>query len=85
MDSFEFRNAWCLLLLFPAIPLTLFLAKRPSATVQFSALALVDSATRSWRIRLSWMPAWLYAAGVACAIIAMAGPRTGDQRARIQR
>ncbi len=85
MDNFEFRNVWCLLLLIPAIPLTFYLAKRPTATVRFSSLALVESATRSWRIRFSWVPTWLFIAGVACAIVALAGPRTSDRSTRIER
>ncbi|MCA9213345.1 MAG: VWA domain-containing protein [Planctomycetales bacterium] len=85
MDSFEFRNAWWLLLLIPAVPLTLYLARRPTASVRFSSLTIVSGATRSWRIRLSMIPTFLYAAGVACAIIALAGPRTGDRQTRIHR
>ena len=85
MDNFEFRNVWCLLLLIPAIPLTFYLAKRPTASVRFSSLALVESATRSWRIRFSWLPTWLFVAGVACAIVALAGPRTSDRTTRIER
>ena len=85
MDSFEFRNAWCLLFLIPAIPLTLFLTRRPTASVSFSSLTLVDGATRSWRTRLSWLPTVLSTLGVASAIVALAGPRTGDRESRIER
>ena len=86
MDSaLEMRNAWWLLLLIPAIPLSLYLARRPAASIRYSALTLLQPARRSWRTRLSRLPAWLTTIGIALAIIALAGPRTGDRRTRIDR
>lgn len=85
LDNFEFRNVWWLLLLIPTVPITLYLTRRPTATIKYSSLALIEPITSSWRIKLSWLPSWLYTIGCVLGIIALAGPRTSDQQVRIDR
>ena len=59
-------------------PLVFIASSRMPALLTYSSLFLVDRAPRSWRVRLSFIPAALLACATLCLAIAMAGPRTGD-------
>lgn len=68
------------LLLLPLALLPLWRARRP-ATLTFSQLALVQTARRSWRLRLRpWLPP-LQAAGLALLLLALARPQTRQPQA----
>jgi Ca-activated chloride channel family protein len=80
----ELRDPIFLLLAVLAVPVYLLAARLP-ATITYSSLALVDRATPSLRVRLSFLPAALLAGAVGCLAIAMAGPRTGDASSKVHR
>jgi Ca-activated chloride channel family protein len=80
----EFRDPLLLWLALLA-PLIFFLASRSPSVVRFSSLTLLDRAVRSWRVRLSQLPALLMAIGAASLAVALAGPRTPDAQTKVSR
>ena len=66
-------------------PIVYSLAARPPATLTYSSLALPDGAPRSFRARLSALPAVLLALATLVLAVALAGPRTGNATTRIER
>jgi len=85
VPDFEFRDPWFLagLLLVPLI----FAAsvRRAEAFVTYSTLQLVRELPGAWRSRLSGLPALLITAALACTVVALAGPRTGNDTSRVHR
>lgn len=75
--GFEFSDPLWLLLALLA-PVVYARASRLPATVTYSSLALVETARRSLRARLLWLPAALQALAIVLLAAALAGPRTGD-------
>ncbi len=84
MGEFEFRNPLFLLATLVA-PLVWTLAARLPSVVTYSSLDLFDRAPASWRARLSGLPALLLAVAALALAVALAGPRTGEATARIER
>jgi Ca-activated chloride channel family protein len=66
-------------------PFVYVLAARLPANVTYSSLALVDSAPRSLRTKLSKLPAVLLGIATGVLAIALAGPRTGNSTSIIKR
>jgi Ca-activated chloride channel family protein len=66
-------------------PLVYVLASRLPASVTYSSLALVESAPRSLRTRLSRLPAALLALATLALAVALAGPRTGNATSIVKR
>jgi Ca-activated chloride channel homolog len=75
---------WYLLLALLAIPVFL-LAHHAAGRVRFSSLRVLPARASTWRTRLAWLPDLLYALAVVALAIAMAGPRKGENDARIRR
>ncbi|MHB8900529.1 MAG: vWA domain-containing protein [Thermoguttaceae bacterium] len=84
MTGWEFRDPLFLLAALLA-PIVFGLAARAPSAVRYSSLHLVDGGRRSWRVRLSRLPALLGALGVASLAVALAGPRTPDAQTRVSR
>jgi len=80
----EFRDPWFLLIGLVA-PVVYWLATRLPAVITYSSLSLVDTGSRSLRMRLATLPALLLALAVIALTIALAGPRTGNASSRLQR
>lgn len=82
--NWEFRDP---LFLFAGLlaPVVYQLAARIPSVVTYSSLSLPDSAPRSLRVRLVWLPAFLLALAALALAIALAGPRTGDETTQIKR
>lgn len=85
MPEFEFRDPWFLaaLLLLPLV--VLLRARRAESFVIYSTLNLVTALPRAWRASLAPLPPLLSLIGLAAAIVALAGPRTGDEETRVRR
>lgn len=84
MNGWEFRDPLFLLSAIAA-PLVLWAAWRSTSAVRYSSLQIVDRAPRSWRLRLSKLPALLTAVAVASLAVALAGPRTPDAETKVSR
>lgn len=81
---FEFGDPWFLILLILA-PLVFWLATRPTSLLGFSSSRLVVRAKRSWRQRLSHLPAFMLAAAFVLLVVAIARPRTPQRETRVSR
>jgi len=84
MNGWEFRDP-LLLLVALAAPLVLWVASRPTSAMRYSSLTIADRAPRSWRVRLSKLPALLMAIAVVSLAVATAGPRTPDAETKVSR
>ena len=71
----EFGDPWFLLLL-PLAPLAYWLARRSSSLLGYSSLTLLADTRRSWRQRMSRLPAIL----LALAVVALVCPSLGRVR-----
>ncbi len=68
----------------PPLPVYL-LARRVPGHLLFSSLAVLPPGGGTWRTRLAWTPAAALALAAALLGVALAGPRVGDRRSRIER
>ncbi len=84
MNGWEFRDPLFLLVALAA-PFVFWAASRSTSAVRYSSLSLADRAPRSWRARLSKLPAVLMAIAVASLAVALAGPRTPDAETKVSR
>jgi Ca-activated chloride channel family protein len=84
MHSIEFAETWLLLLLLLA-PVVFWLSYLSRGRVVYSSLKLLPAHSASWRTRLAWLPDALLALAVAAFVIAAAGPRRGEENAKIRR
>lgn len=82
--SLPFAHPWFLLATLAAIP-ALWWARRSSGRVVFSALSALPARGTTWRTALAWVPDALLALAVVALGVAFAGPRRGDENARIRR
>ena len=81
--TFEFTQAWYLLVALAAIP-TVLLARAAAGRVVFSSLAALPARGASWRTAIAWLPDALTGLAVVALAIALAGPRSGDNDARVR-
>lgn len=72
------------LVLLPLALLVLWLATRERGAISFPTLRGVAHAPSSLKIRLRQSPAWLITASLLCLIVALSGPRTGDEQTRVK-
>jgi Ca-activated chloride channel family protein len=80
IERFEWTSPW-LLLAGPAAVLLLLLTRdRGRRLVRYSAVALTDGLSGTWRTRLVRLPTALFVVGLLLAGIALARPRLGDER-----
>lgn len=80
----DFAQPWCLLAALLAVPAFLW-SWRGSGRVVFSSLRVLPDGGRTWRTAIAWLPDALVALAVVALAIAFAGPRKGDQNARVRR
>ncbi|MFH0901930.1 MAG: VWA domain-containing protein [Pseudomonadota bacterium] len=85
LPQLELREPAFLLLGILAVPLFL-LVRRAGGRAVFSSFRLLPPASsRSLRLRLAWIPPGLLSATVVLLAIALAGPRVGDRKTRVER
>lgn len=84
MNGWEFRDPWILLLSVLAVPAYLLLTRR-TARIKYSSLQLLQGLPRTWRMRLTRLPAILLGLATVLLVIALAGPRTPDAQTRVNR
>jgi Ca-activated chloride channel family protein len=84
MGDWEFRDSLFLLVALAA-PLVYWVASRSVSAVRYSSLTITDRAPRSWRVRLSKLPAVLMAISVVFLAVGLAGPRTPDAETKVSR
>ena len=80
----ELRDSTFLLFALLA-PVVFLLANRTGSAVRYSSLTIPDGAPRSWRSRLTVLPAFLYALATVGLAIALAGPRTPSAETKVSR
>jgi Ca-activated chloride channel family protein len=80
----EWTHPWAFLLLVLAAPAWLLVARAPGR-VLYSSLRVLPGHGHTWRTVLSWIPDACYAAAIVLLVIALAGPRRGQEDARIRR
>ncbi|MSP15556.1 MAG: VWA domain-containing protein [Myxococcales bacterium] len=83
-DSLALREPRWLLLALLAVPVYL-IARRSAGRVRFSSLALFPARAQTLRMRLAFVPDLFIALAVIALAVALAGPRTGAERARRER
>ncbi len=84
MFDWEFRDPWFLALAL-LVPIAYLLWRHnSSAAVAYSSLTVFDRTPRSIRARLINLPAGMVAIAALAMIIALAGPRTPDDRTRVR-
>jgi len=66
-------------------PLVYLLATRPTSLLGFSSSSLVAHTNRSWRQRLSALPAVLLSIAFVLLVVALARPRTPQQETKVSR
>ena len=84
MFDWELRDPWFLLLAALA-PLVYSLATRSSSLLGYSSLTLLAHTKRSWRQRLSRLPAVLLALALVMLVTSLARPRTPQRETRVTR
>lgn len=84
LGLFEFGDPWFLMLLIFA-PLVCWLATRPASLLGFSSSRLVARTVRSWRQRLSNLPAFMLTGAFVLLVLALARPRSPQRETRISR
>jgi len=75
---------WYAVLALLAIPVWI-LARHAAGRVRFSSLRVLPARAATWRTRFAWLPDALLALAIVALAVAMAGPRRGEQDARIHR
>jgi Ca-activated chloride channel family protein len=83
LPAVELRQPWWLLLILLAVPV-FFLPRLRAGRVRYSSLDLLPRGS-GWRVRSSFVPDALAALAVVALAVALAGPRVGDKRSRIQK
>lgn len=79
----ELAHPWYLLVALAALPIVWW-SHRAAGRVVFSSLRVLPH-EHTWRTRLAWVPDALYGLAAICLAVALAGPRRGDDNARIRR
>lgn len=74
---FRFASPFYLLLLL-LIPLIVLRRREQVAGLRYATLAQAQASGRSWRVQLKWLPSLFYWLGLACLIVALARPQTGN-------
>ncbi len=82
MFDWELANPWFLALATLA-PLVYWLATRSASLLGYSSLTLLAHTRRSWRQRLSHLPALLLALALLALVVALARPRTPQRETRV--
>lgn len=80
----EFREP-LLLWLAPLALVIFYYARRGFGTLRFSSLRLLPTSSKTFRTRLDFVPDLLIALSALAFVVALAGPRTSDARAKIKR
>jgi len=78
----EIAEPWFLCALLLA-PLAWLWSRRSAGRVVFSSLRALPGGGDTWRTRIAWLPDALLALAVASLVIALAGPRKGDDKSRV--
>lgn len=84
MFNWEFRDPWFFALLLLA-PVVFWLATRSRSLLSYSALSLFRETGKSWRSRLSVLPALLLSLAAIALVIALARPRTPQSETKVSR
>jgi len=80
----ELAHPWFLFAALLALP-AVWWAQRGAGRVVFSSLRALPDGGHTWRTRLAWVPDVMFGLAVIALAIALAGPRAGDNNARIRR
>jgi Ca-activated chloride channel family protein len=80
----EPTHPWLILTALLALP-AYWLARMSAGRVVFSSLRALPLGGRTWRTHLAWLPDALIALGVVALAVALTGPRSGEQSARVRR
>ena len=84
MRGLQFAQPAFLLAALLAAP-AMWWSMRGTGRVLFSSLRALPAGGHSWRTAIAWLPDALLALAVVALAIALAGPRSGDQDARVHR
>jgi Ca-activated chloride channel family protein len=84
MFDWEFRDPWFFLLL-PLVLIVIWLASRSTSVLVFSSLSTLEHTSKSFRQRLSRLPAVLLGLATLAMIVALARPRTPERETRVSR
>jgi Ca-activated chloride channel family protein len=79
-----FAHPWFLVAALAAVP-AWWWSRGGSGRVVFSSLAALPARATTWRTAVAWVPDALLAVAVIGLAVALAGPRKGDDNARIRR
>ncbi|MBF0132653.1 MAG: VWA domain-containing protein [Magnetococcales bacterium] len=80
----EWRDPWAFLALV-LVPVVFRLAMRSPGSVTTASLGQIVAAPVCGKVRWLWVPGGIMALAVAALVIALAGPRTGDETSQVRR
>jgi Ca-activated chloride channel family protein len=83
-SNIELTHPWLLLTSLLAVP-ALWWSRAAHGRVMFSSLSVLPGGGGSWRTRLAWLPEALLVTTILTLAVALAGPRSGDDNARVRR
>ncbi len=85
MMGFRFQDPWWLLLLLPlAVAGVAIWWRRPRAAVLFSSVAMLRRLPVTWAQRIKRFLPWLFLAGMAAMVVALARPQHGKEEYRVR-
>lgn len=82
--TLDWAQPWALFAAVLAVP-AVWWSLRGSGRVVFSSLRALPAGGETWRTRLAWLPDALFGVAILALVIAIAGPRQGDQSSRVRR
>ncbi len=80
----RFADPWFLFAI-PLAALAVWWSMQSSGRVMFSSLRALPLGGETWRTKVAWLPDVLFGLAVISLVISLAGPRAGDNHARVRR
>jgi Ca-activated chloride channel family protein len=84
LEDVQLAHPWFLLVALAALP-AWWWSTLSAGRVVFSSLRALPAGGQTWRTRIAWLPDVMVGLAVVAMAIALAGPRKGDENARVRR
>jgi Ca-activated chloride channel family protein len=84
LEDVQLAHPWFLLVALAALP-AWWWSTLSAGRVVFSSLRALPAGGQTWRTRIAWLPDVMVGLAVVAMAIALAGPRKGEENARVRR